>query len=127
MSNSSQIVKSKTIQNFTTIKNEILERIDLSWKAKGLYVYLMSLPPNWVIYRRDLKNRSSDGYESMNSGFNELIEAGYILMIEMKNEQGQFKGYNYIIYDEPIKPSQISNEEIEDEFNVIKLPEKKAH
>jgi len=118
--NVSQIIKSSTIQNFTTIKNEILNNDNLSWKAKGLYTYLMSLPPNWVIYRRDLQERSSDGYDSMNSGFKELVDEGYILALEIRDHNGHYKGWNYIIYDEKITPELTEKDIVTGPFDVIK-------
>ena len=47
--------------NFTTVSNDFLQDVNLSWKAKGMIVYILSLPPGWVLNIQDLKNRSKDG------------------------------------------------------------------
>jgi len=86
----------KRKNNFTIIPNEIIKAKDLTWKAKGLMCYLLSLSDDWDIHKSDLANRSLDGYESMLSGWNELEKLGYIHSIRVK-ENNLFKGYNYIV------------------------------
>lgn len=39
------IRRTKRTGNFTTVRNEYLQDVNLSWKAKGLITYIMSLPP----------------------------------------------------------------------------------
>ena len=38
------IRRAKRTGNFTTVRNEYLQDVNLSWKAKGLITYIMSLP-----------------------------------------------------------------------------------
>lgn len=85
---------------FTQVPNAILRRTDLSWKAKGLIAYLLSLDEEWTVYKSDLKNRSTDGYDSMISGFEELVNAGYIKTITIRKD-GLFSNVEYIISNEP--------------------------
>ena len=39
------IRRTKRTDNFTVVRNEYLQDVNLSWKAKGLITYIMSLPP----------------------------------------------------------------------------------
>ncbi len=89
---------------FTSIPNEILQRADLSWKAKGLYAYILSLPPDWAIYKLELKNHSTDGRDSTLAGFNELVKAGYIIEIDIRDDGGRFAGCNYEVLLSPKPP-----------------------
>lgn len=77
----------------------------LSWKAKGLHSYLLSLPDDWQIYIEDLKKRSKDGRDSTTSAVNELMKQGYIKRTHTKDEKtGKFKGgYDYEVYEMPIE------------------------
>ncbi|WP_343337338.1 hypothetical protein TPELB_23830 [Terrisporobacter petrolearius] len=77
----------------------------LSWKAKGLHSYLLSLPDHWKIYISDLQNRSKDGRDSTTSAVNELMKLGYIKRTPSKDEKtGKFKGgYDYEVYEMPIE------------------------
>lgn len=106
---SGKITKSKN--SFTAIPNAMLHNKELSWKARGLLCYLLSLSPEWTIYKKDLKNRAPDGYDSMISAFNELMNAGYIDE-SINREGGMFSSVDYIIYDSPIreKPESVKPE-----------------
>lgn len=89
--------------NFTAVPNKALHNKNISWKAKGLLCYLLSLPEDWSIFKKDLKNRSTDGYDGMLSGFIELEKYGYIETVICK-EDGLFGGgVDYIIHDSPIR------------------------
>ncbi|NKQ22767.1 helix-turn-helix domain-containing protein, partial [Brevibacillus laterosporus] len=50
----------------------------LSWKAKGLLVYLLSKPDDWTIMIIDLIKHAKDGRDSVYSGLKELEHAGYL-------------------------------------------------
>ncbi len=94
------IVRSKVNQNYTIVKNEILRNGNMSLKAKGLLCLILSLPPDWVIYKTQLSQFSSDGRDATTGAFNELVEMGYITAMKLVNEKGQKMGYDYIVYDE---------------------------
>lgn len=90
-------------ENFTTVSNVPLQNKDLSWKAKGLLMYLMTLPASWKVQLSDLENRSTDGRDSTNGAIKELMDHGYISRVPV-TEKGKFKGYDYTVSDEP-KPT----------------------
>lgn len=99
---SGRIRRSKKEANYTVIPNEIIRAKDLSWKAKGLMCYLLSLQDDWEVYKSDLANRSKDGYESMLSGWKELEDLGYIDTIRIKKDN-LFTGYEYIIHESRVR------------------------
>jgi len=99
--NTGQIVKSKSSGNYTIIPNAMVNDVEMSLKAKGLLVYLLSLPTDWVIYKSEIQNHHTDGRDSVASAFKELEIRGYILSIEIRNSKGHFKGFNYIVYENP--------------------------
>lgn len=77
----------------------------LSWKAKGLHSYLMSLPDDWKINLNDLKKRSSCGRDATASALNELIKYGYVKRIARRdnNTKKLLGGFDYEVYETPIK------------------------
>ena len=97
----SKIVLKKKKNPFVIMSKTALNDKTLSWKAKGLICYLLSLPEDWKVYVQDLKNRSKDSRDSTRTALNELIEANYIHRETLKRENGQFAGYSYYIYEEP--------------------------
>ena len=73
----------------------------LSWKAKGLLAYLLSLPDDWTVRERDLAKRSKDGRDSTRSGIQELIKHGYVLRKRLHDANGKFEGWETIVYELP--------------------------
>lgn len=86
---------------YVMINKQFLNDNRLSWKAKGLLTYLLSMPDDWQIYEAELVKHSKDGLTSLKSGIKELIELGYIVREQLRNEKGQFKGYEYCVYESP--------------------------
>lgn len=60
---------------FAIMTRSALEDHNLSFKARGIYAYLMSKPENWTINMKDLQ-RGKDGRESVQSGLKELQAVG---------------------------------------------------
>jgi len=51
--------------NFLILDKTCLVQSTLTWGAKGLHTYLMSLPSEWRINVHDLKNRAVNGRDSV--------------------------------------------------------------
>jgi len=95
---------------YTQIHNNIIDNPGLSGKAKWILIYLLSKPADWQVYELDVENHCTDGRDSIRTGINELIKAGYIKRDKQRDEiTGQFKGYEYEVHELPIK-SGISTE-----------------
>ena len=102
------IRRAKRTGNFTTVRNEYLQDVNLSWKAKGLITYIMSLPPDWQLNLYDLKKRSKDGRDATAAGLRELITNGYCQRYKIRSDGGTFAGCDYEVSDikefEPEQP-----------------------
>ena len=102
------IRRTKRTGNFTTVRNEYLQDVNLSWKAKGLLTYIMSLPPEWQLNLSDLKKRSKDGRDATAAGLRELITNGYCQRCKVRGDGGTFVGCDYEVSDikefEPEQP-----------------------
>lgn len=99
MANTGQIIKSKTAQDFVTLTNDVARSNELSLKAKGLLIHLLSLPHDWVIYRGNLYNTINDKKGSIDTAFRELQDKGFILSVKVIDDKGRFKGWNHVVYD----------------------------
>ena len=84
---------------YIIMNKTILNDNQISWKAKGILAYLLSLPDDWQIYESEVASHSSDGLDSLSSGIKELIEQGYINRERKRNDNGQLKGYEYVVYE----------------------------
>lgn len=85
-------------KNYTVINNEILKRPDLSWKAKGIMAYILSLPDDWVIHLNEIMEHSTDGEASFRSGWRELTDLGYVERKPIR-EDGLIKKWETTIYE----------------------------
>lgn len=93
-------IRSKKSKNYTVLDNTFIKDCNLSWKAKGLMTYLLSLPEDWSIYMTELESHATDGKDSLKNAISELEENGYIVK-ERKTDKGKFAGYTYTIYESP--------------------------
>ena len=98
----SKITRLKRDTPFVQIDKSALQDDRLSWKAKGLLAYLLSLPDDWQIYINELKNHSRDGRDSTRTAMNELIKFGYIHRNFSERQSGQFTGYDYFVSEKPM-------------------------
>ena len=87
--------------DYTVMANHHLRDERLSLKAKGLLSMLLSLPDDWEISIRGLASIVTDGVGAVQTGINELIEAGYIVRRRQHAETGAFAGFEYIIHEVP--------------------------
>jgi hypothetical protein len=96
-----KFVKTKKEKNYTTLDNTFIKDVSLSWKAKGLMTYFLSLPDDWTINFSEIEKHSSDGRDSLRSAIKELKEHGYLIVEQNKTEEGKFGEMVYSIFETP--------------------------
>lgn len=90
--------------NFTQVQNEFLEDNRLSWKAKGVLIYLLSRPEEgWTVNQQDIINRSKDSGTAVKSALKELKALKYLYIIKAKDYKGKFNGSMWIYDDIPFE------------------------
>lgn len=93
----------KKQQNFLILDKTCLNDMSLSWGAKGLHSYLMSLPDDWRVRVTDLKERATNGRDAVRSLLKELEETGYIQKSFCRDEKnGRFGGIEYLVLEIPV-------------------------
>ena len=114
MENNTIFLREKKERDYTVINNTILKDTRISWKAKGLFCYLLSLPKDWNICMNDLQNRAKDGIDGLKSAVKELKEYGYLIQKRNKDEKGRFLKTVYIIVENPqVENPQLLNTNIQ--------------
>jgi hypothetical protein len=86
-------------KDYTCVSNHALRNKNLSFKAKGLFVYLLSLPDDWELYKSELKDHSKDKRVSIDSALNELIENGYLKI--SKTQCGKSTAITFCLVENP--------------------------
>jgi len=86
---------------YVMINKNCLQDPNLSWKAKGILVYLLSLPDDFVIYYDEVITHSADGKSSFRAGIQELIDHGYVIRKRLRNSKGQVDDWETIVFEDP--------------------------
>lgn len=79
---------------YTVISKEISYRDDISPKAKGIYMTLLMLPPEWDFSISGLCKIMKAGKKLIRSGLEELKHAGFVKIIQYRKDNGQI-AYKY--------------------------------
>lgn len=82
---------------YVIVDKTFLKGNNLSWKAKGILTYFMSLPNNWNINMNEIQTRSSDGLTSFWNGIKELKKAGYIHHGIVRDSKKRIKKHVYLV------------------------------
>ena len=102
------IFRIEKTRNYTVMSNYHLKDKRLSFKAKGLLSYMLSLPDNWDFSLNGLSTASKDNITSIRSTLKELQEYQYLCIKKlMPNEtkSGRIE-YEYIVYEQPVEKKQ---------------------
>lgn len=94
------VFKIEKNKNYTIMSNYHLRDKNLSFKAKGLLSFMLSLPEDWDYSLNGLVAVSKESKKAIRGIINELREHGYLVTEQARGEKGYYK-YNYIIYEEP--------------------------
>lgn len=96
------IIRQKREKNYSVVNNQILEDTRMSFKARGLLIYMLSKPDNWQFYSEELvKHSDRDGISSIKTALNELEVCGYLKRVQKRAEKGKFGGQDWILNDNP--------------------------
>lgn len=95
-------------KNYTVMSNYHLQDRTLSFKAKGLLSFMLSLPEDWDYSMKGLVAVSKENLKAIRSILNELKEHGYLEINQTRGDKGYYR-YEYIIREIPL--------EIEKEIN----------
>lgn len=97
------IVRRKARINFTIISNELCEDTRLSWKALGLLIYLLHLPPDFKLHLYNLSKLRPglNGRNSTRSGLKELEDCGYVTIARERDGLGRYARTVWYVTDTP--------------------------
>ena len=87
--------------NFVTVHKNFIHDPNISWKAKGILLYLLSRPDDWQVYEKELEKHSLDGRDSLKNGIKELEATGYIVRTRKRDDKGRLREYEYSVYEQP--------------------------
>lgn len=102
------VFKIEKNKNYTVMSNYHLRDRNLSYKAKGLLSFMLSLPDDWDYSLKGLCKISKENETSIKTGLKELKEYGYFVIDKLfpnQTQSGKIE-YRYNIYEIPITLNQ---------------------
>ena len=125
-----KLYKQSGKSGFEQVPNELIRTA--SFKAIGLWAFIAQLPDDWDFSITGLSQIRNEGKDAIRSGIQELEEKGWLKRHQVRNENGQYVGYDYEILwhkeapttKEPLaekptaeRPTQYNTERITDRTN----------
>lgn len=129
-----EIVKRERTKNpYSLIPNELVQNDDMTWAARGLMCYILSMPDDWVFYKTEVMKHGEKKRDAFNKTWMELQSFGYITKEYIRDKNGRyasetktFKGNDGIerdvtfgiiwtIHEQPVKVSKSTGKEIDSE------------
>jgi hypothetical protein len=85
--------------NYTIIKNETLRNNSLSFRARGIHAYLLSMPDNWRTSALQMSRQGQEGRDAILKALQELEDAGFVKRTKSQDPRGRWHS-EIIVYDE---------------------------
>lgn len=86
---------------FTIVSNNAVQDNRLSWKARGIFTYLWSMPDDWNFYETEVAKHATDGRDSLRSGLTELKKFGYLKRERERLSNGRLGSSIWVLNDAP--------------------------
>lgn len=87
------------VDHYAIIPNQWMRDDRLSWKARGLLAHLMTHSVGWQTSLERLSDAGPDGRDAVRSGLRELEDAGYLVRVRARNEDGTLAGVDVEVRD----------------------------
>lgn len=108
------IIRQKRKDRFLVVDNKIIEDKRLSFKARGLLIYMLSKPDDWKFWTSELVKRSAkDGISSIRTALKELEAAGYLTRKRERSSKGTFTSQDWILTDKPAFQPQVEKPHVD--------------
>ena len=112
------VFKIEKNKDYTIMSNYHLRDKNLSYKAKGLLSFMLSLPEDRDYSLNGLVSLSKEGIKAVRNILQELKDLGYLVIEKKQNEIGQFE-YNYLIYEIPhIQKGDVDEADMEKDIQI---------
>jgi hypothetical protein len=99
--NETYFYRAEKDHDFTVMNNTHLRDDRLTWRARGIFSYILSLPCNWKIHITEIQKHAPEGRDAVYKAVSELEQYGYIKRTRVTNEKGRFAGYRYDVIEKP--------------------------
>lgn len=95
------VLRTHRNENFKTVSCAGLDDKRLTYRAKGVFMYLITRPDGWKFYREQVIKMSLDGRESVKTALRELRELGYLKLTPFHDGK-RLVGYQWDVSEVPM-------------------------
>jgi hypothetical protein len=93
--------------NFYILDKRISEDQRLSWGARGLLIFLLGKPDSWTVSINHLRDETKNsakptGRDGVYGLLDELIQAGYVIRSQERQDSGGFSNNAYMVRESPL-------------------------
>lgn len=89
--------------NFVTTSAQVAQDKRLSWKARGIFLYLASMSDDWNFYVDEIAKHAPQGKRALQNGLKELEEYGYLKRVRTHKPNGDLSSLKWELYYEPVE------------------------
>ncbi|OIN82973.1 hypothetical protein [Francisella sp. TX07-6608] len=93
------IIRREKQNNYSTTSNICTCDETLSAVARCIYLYVMTLPDDWRVYKTELFTHFREGKHTLNKAMKELKDKGYYEVIKSRNAKGHFRGSEIVFHE----------------------------
>ena len=101
------VIRVHKTKNYTVMANYHLRDKRLSFKAKGIMSFMLSLPDEWDYSVNGLSVFATDGRDGVREALRELEKTGYLKMGQSRSS-GKFGKNEYIITEKPFTENPLT-------------------
>ena len=87
---------------YTILDNNTIRDAGLSYRARGLLLYLLSMPDNWRTSTERLQGVGTEGRDAIRKAIRELEAAGYMRLQKQQDDRGRWHSH-WTVYDKSTK------------------------
>lgn len=95
-------IKKRYEEHYTVVDNDLVKDNRLTWKARGILLYLWSMPDDWEYREIEVARHAKDGRASLRAGLDELEQFGYLTRKQDHKKDGKFSTNTWTIGDKPL-------------------------
>jgi len=95
------VFRTAKVSDYAVIAKHHLKNRTLSYKAKGLLTFMLSVPDAWDFSLGGLATLASDGIDGVRSGIRELERQGYLTRRRIRDAVGRLGDIEYTIHEYP--------------------------
>ena len=104
------ILRKPKTREYTVIDNKIINNPNLSTRAKGMFLYMMSKPDDWKFNYKSFTHELNEGEDYIRAMLKELKQAGYLSLERSYDEKGRYE-WIYTLFEEPLQKQHIKENE----------------